>query len=276
MAIDATNAINQIAAGLAGNNERFVWDKAVISATVAGTYSSYWRVSGVPAIGAIPAVAALCTKALVGAVGFNNQTSPITSYIAQHDLNNAGTSNYSFDIMDRLCHMGGLNGTVITAQTVGINLATLAVPAARLGSSNYSDVMWFLEWYTTTGATAVNATCAVVYSDNSTGNIVIALPASVANTQCKQILPAHATGLFIKEVTSVTLSASTLTAGNFGVTAAVKKTGMFALSTSRNEVFDWAQLGLPEVANDSCLFGMTFCAVTSIGAMRGQGRLIRA
>ena len=275
MAINAANAINQIAAGLAGNVEPFVWDKVAISSTVSNTFASYWRIGSVPAIGAIPAAAALCTKALVGAIAFTNQTAPITSYLAQHDLN-ANVSGFNLEIFDRLCHMGGLNGTLITAQPVGINLATLAVPAARLGDAAYSGVLWFLEWYTTTGATAVNATVAVIYSDNSTGNIVIALPASVAAASCKQILPAHASGLFIKEVTSVTLSASTVTAGNFGVTAATKKTAMSCPNSIRNEVFDWAQLGLPEIPNDSCLYGMTLCNATSASSMRGQGRIIHA
>ena len=275
MAINVNNAINQIAAGLAGNVEPFLWDKAVIGTSVAATYSSYWRISGVPAIGAIPAAAALCTKALVGAIAFTNQTSPITSYLAQHDLS-ANASNYSFEIFDRLCHMGGLNGTLTTAQTVGINLATLAVPAARLGDAAYSGVMWFLEWYTATGATAVNATVAVIYSDATTGNIVIALPVSVVAAGCKQILPAHASGLFIKEVTSVTLSATTGTAGSFGVTAATKKISMAAPTANRNENFDWAQLGLPEIPNDSCLYGMVYCSSSSVPFMRGQGRIIHA
>ena len=275
MAISSANAVNQIAAGLAGNVEPYMWDKALISPTLTNTFASYWRVAGVPAIGAIPAAAALCTKALVGAIVFTNQTSPITSYLAQHDLN-ANANNYNLEIFDRVCHMAGLSGIVTTAQPVAINLATLAVPAARLGSANYSNVMWFLEWYTTTGATAVNATVAVVYSDNTTGNIVIVLPASVAAASCKQIVPANASGLFIKEVTSVTLSVSTGTAGNFGVTASVKEVSMSCPSANRNEIFDWAQLGLPEIPNDACLYGMTMCTATSVPIMRGQGRIIHA
>lgn len=46
--------------------------------------------------------------------------------------------------------MGGLNGTLLTAQTVGIDLSTInaggPVPAERLGDANCSDVVWFLEW----------------------------------------------------------------------------------------------------------------------------------
>ena len=85
MALSAANARNEVMAGLAGGSDRVVIDKASMSNAVAGQMMSLWRAIGVPGQGAIPTTAAVCTKALVGAMGFTNQTSPVASYLlAQH------------------------------------------------------------------------------------------------------------------------------------------------------------------------------------------------
>lgn len=269
---------DQIIAGLANNNNRILWDKASITTQVVGQYCSLWRGTGVPAQGAIPAAAAYCTKALTGAIGFDNQTGPATSYLAYHVLL-CGTANTNLEIHDRLAHMGGLSGTVTTAQTVGIDLSTInaggAVPADRLGDSNYSDVQWFLEWYTATGATASNATVNVTYDDGSTGNLaVIAVGGTaIAASQMRPLISAS-NGRFIRGVNTVTLSASTATAGSFGVTATRQRAAMSAPIANKVEIFDWAQLGLPQIPNDACLMGLLMSTATSTGTIKGQGKII--
>ena len=269
---------DQIIDGLGNNNNRITWDKASLGTQVVGQYCSLWRATGVPAQGAIPAAAAYCTKALTGAISFDNQTGPATSYLGYHTLL-CSAANTNFEIHDRLAHMGGLNGTLLTAQTVGIDLSTInaggAVPAERLGDANYSDVMWFLEWYTATGATASNATVNVTYNDGSTGNLaVIAIGGTaIAASQCRQLVPA-VNGRFIRGVNSVTLSASTGTAGSFGVTATRQRASMSVPIANKVEIFDWAQLGFPEIPNDSCLAGMLLSTATSSGTIKGQGKII--
>ena len=269
---------DQIIDGLGNNNNRITWDKASLGTQVVGQYCSLWRATGVPAQGAIPAAAAYCTKALTGAIGFDNQSAPATNYLAYHTLL-CSAANTNLEIHDRLAHMGGLNGTLLTAQTVGIDLSTInaggAVPAERLGDANYSDVMWFLEWYTTTGATASNATVNVTYDDGTTGNLaVIAIGGTaIAASQCRQLVPA-VNGRFIRGVNSVTLSASTGTAGSFGVTATRPRAAMSVPIANKVEVFDWAQLGFPEIPNNSCLAGMLLSTATSSGTIKGQGKII--
>lgn len=269
---------DQIIDGLANNNDRIMWDKASLATQVVGQYCSLWRGTGVPAQGAIPAAAAYCTKALTGSIAFTNQTGPATSYLGYHTFL-AETANTNLEIHDRLAHMGGLNGTLLTAQTVGIDLSTInaggPVASERLGASDYSDVMWFLEWYTATGATASNATVNVTYSDGSTGNLaVIAVGGTaVAASQCRQLISAS-NGLFIRGVNSVTLSASTGTAGSFGVTATRQRASMSAPIANKIEIFDWAALGFPQIPNDSCLFGMLLSSATSTGTIKGQGKII--
>lgn len=263
---------DQLINGMANNSDRVVWDKASIASQVAGGFASLWRATGVPGQGAIPTSAAICTKTLVGAIGFTNQVSPVTSYYAWQTVV-TGNATTAVEIHDRLVHMGGLSGTVTTAQTVGADLATLAVPAARLGdSTGYSDAQWWLEWYTATGPTAVTATVGVTYNDGTTGNVTVSLAASVAAGRMLPIAPAVA-GKFIKGVNSVTLSATTGTAGSFGVTATRPRTTVNTGVANKTENFDWAQLGLPEIPNDSCLFLIVVCSTTSTGTVRGQGKI---
>lgn len=275
MALSSTNAVNEIAWALGNSASRIVWDKASIANAAAGQIFSLWRATGTPAQGAIPAAAALATSALTGAMGFANQTAPATSYHAWQTIA-TGNAATSVEVHDRLAHMGGLNGTLTTAQTVGIDLSTLGggLPAERRGDSNYSDVQWWLEWYTDTGATASNATVAVTYDDGSTGNLaVIAVGGTVRASRMIPLTPAVA-GRFIRGVTSVTLSASTGTAGSFGVTATRPRTGVSSNVANKVEPFDWAQLGLPEVPNNACLQMVMLCSTTTTGTVRGQGKII--
>lgn len=269
---------DQLIDALGNNSSRFVIDKASIASQVAGTFVSLWRATGQPGQGAIPAAAAVCDHTLTGAMGFTQQANPATSYGAWA---NAVCSNsvMTLEVHDRLMHMGGLSGTVTTAQTVNLDVnANLASGNLdkRKGDSNFSDIQWWLEWYTATGSTAVTATVSVTYNDGTTGT----LSASLAATRpasfmlpLNGLIPAAAAGKYIRDVDSVQLSATTGAAGSFGVTATRPRMTMPLLLANKMEVFDWAALGLPEVANSSCLFPIVFTSTTSTGMVRGGGKL---
>ena len=157
---------DQLIDGMGNNSSRIVIDKANIASQAAGTYVSLWRATGQPGQGAIPAATAVCNHTLTGAIGFTQQTAPATSYGAYLEAA-TGNAAMTVEIHDRLAHMGGLSGTLTTAQTVGIDFSALSSDnlAERIGDANYSDIQWWLEWYTATGATAVTATVAVTYND---------------------------------------------------------------------------------------------------------------
>lgn len=269
---------DQLIDALGNNSSRLVIDKASIASQAAGTFVSLWRATGQPGQGAIPAAAAVCDNTLTGAMGFTQQVAPATSYGAWA---NAVCSNsaMTLEIHDRLMHMGGLNGTLTTAQNVNLDVnANLASGNLdkRKGDSNFSDIQWWLEWYTATGSTAVTATVSVTYNDGTTGT----LSASLAATRpasfmlpLNGLIPAAAAGKYIRDVDSVQLSATTGTAGSFGVTATRPRMTMPLPLANKMEVFDWAALGLPEVANSSCLFPIVLTSTTSTGTVRGGGKL---
>lgn len=262
---------DQFIDALGNNSSRLVIDKASLPNAVAGQFFSLWTTSGVPGIGGAPGAASVPTKATTGASGFTNQTAPATSYIGWLALQ-ASNNATNLEIHDRLAHMGGLSGIVTTAQGA-LSLVTSDPGAARLGDANYSDVQWWLEIYTGLGATGVNATVNVTYDDNSTGNLaVIALGVSPRAGRLYSLISAVA-GRFIKAVNSVTLSATTGTAGNFGITATRPRTSISMPLANKTEPVDWAQLGFPTIPNDSCLMMLMCCSTTTTGTIRGQGKI---
>ena len=273
MPFTQANFQNELGQALAASNERLMFDKASVSGLVAGGLATTWRLTGVPTQGAIPGAAAICNKATTGSFPFANEAGGLQNYVAWAYYA-AGNAGQSFELRDRLAHMGGLSGTVTTAQAANIDLGTLGISAARRGAADYSEVLWFLEWYTTTGGTGVNATVNVTYDDASTGNIVIAIPASTAASRAIQILPGVA-GRNIKGVNNVTLSATTGTAGSFGVTASTALTSFENDVAGKGKDHSWSLLGIPRVIDDSCLFGVLPQASTTTGTLRGQFKLAK-
>lgn len=268
---------DQLIDGLGNNASRIVLDKANIASQTAGTYVSLWRATGQPGQGAIPSTTAACNNTTVGGIGFTQQVSPATSYGAYLEL---ATSNASMtlELHDRLAHMGGLNGTLTTAQTVNMDFSALSSDnfVERKGDANYSDIQWWLEWYTATGSTAVTATVAVTYNDATTGTLSVALaatrPASLM-IPLNGFIPAAGAGKYIRAITTVQLSATTGTAGSFGVTATRPRMTLGTPIANYKVTADWAQLGLPEIFNSSCLFPVVLTSTTSSGTVRGGGKI---
>ncbi len=275
----AITTVDGLVNALGNNSSRLIIDKASISNATAGGYHSLWRATGQPGQGAIPGAAAVCDNTLIGSLQFAQQTAPATSY---GGWTNAVCSNsaVTLEVHDRLMHMGGLNGTLTTAQTVNLdvhaNLASLNLDA-RKGDANYSDIQWWLEWYTDTGATASNATIAVTYNDGTSGNLTVqAVGGTVRASRMfplNLLIPAAAAGKYIRDVDTVTCSASTGTAGSFGVTATRPRMTMPLPLANKMEIFDWAALGLPEIFNSSCLFPILISSTTSTGTVRGGGKI---
>ena len=269
---------DQLIDAMGNNSSRLVIDKANIANALAGAYFSLWRATGQPGQGAIPTAAATCNNALTGAMNFAQQTAPATSYGAWA---NAVCSNsaVTIEIHDRLMHMGGLSGIVTIAQTVSVNLngVTADNMVERKGDANFSDVQWWAEWYTDTGATASNATVAVTYNDGTTGSLTTFAAGGTVRAgrmiPLNNLIPAAAAGKFIQSIDTVTLSASTGTAGSFGFTATRPRMTMPLLLANKMEAFDWAQLGLPEIFNSSCLSLIELCSTTSTGTVRGGGKI---
>lgn len=276
MAITTTDGLVD---ALGNNSSRFIIDKASLSNAVAGQYYSLWRATGQPGQGAIPAAAAVCNNSLLGGMNFSQQVAPATSY---GGWANAVCSNsaVTIEIHDRLMHMGGLSGTSLVSQTVNLDVnANLATDnlTNRIGDSNFSDIKWFMEWYTDTGATASNATINVTYNDGSSGDLTVVAVGGTLRAGRMIVLnglvPAASSGKFIRDINTVILSASTGTVGSFGFTATRPRMTMPLNIANKSEIFDWAALGFPEIFNSSCLWPIQLCSTTTTGTVRGGGKI---
>jgi hypothetical protein len=271
---------DQLIDAMANNSSRIVINKASPGNTGAGVFQSYWKSTGQPGVGVTPTTVATCNHTTVGAIGFTQQIDPSKSYIGLFEYATS-VAGQTVEIHDRIAHMGGLNATLTTAQTVNLDLNTLLGTdniAARIGDSNYSDVLFNLEWYANSGGTAVNATVNVTFNDGTTGNLgtlaLIATRTTGVMYQLNGLIQAANAGKYIRGVNTVTLSASTGAAGNFGVTVTRYRCGGFAPAANARYSQDWAQLGLPEVLNSSCLFPVQLPSAASNGSILATGKIV--
>lgn len=265
---------------LGNNASRILIDKTSVANAAAGQHHSLWRATGQPGQGAIPTTAAVCSNVSVGAINFTQQTSPATSYLAALEVqcSNAATT---LEIHDRLMHASGLVGNVTTAQTANVDLdANLATSnlAERIGDANYSDVVWWLEWYADTGATVATATVSVTYNDGSTGNLTAVSLAATRRASFMQplngLIPAADSGKYIRDVNTVQLSATTGTAGNFGVTATRFRGSCFQPIANARFKENYVDLNLADIPNGSCLMLVQIASTTSTGIVRGSGKIV--
>jgi len=269
--------LDQLVSALGNNVSPFVIDKASLANQTAGRYCALWRATGQPAQGGIPAAAAVCTNTTPGSIPFVQQVAPATSYLAGLDVSGSNSAQ-TLEIHDRLVHNGGLSLAVTTPQAVtGFDLATLLPGSPRVGAANLSELQWWLEVYADGGATASNATINVTYNDGTTGNLnVLAVGGTIRignRFPLTPLIPLADQGKFFRAINSVTLSATTGTAGNFGFTvsrprAYVPMPVLFVAAS-----LDWASSKLPEVPNGACLELLILPAVTTSGLIRGVGRI---
>lgn len=253
-----TTEAGLLAARASGGPAEYI--KSSIANAAAGFLFSLYRAAGSkPAQPAIPGAAAVCTNATAGAIALPFTVSGGNALYCDATAMQFAVAG-QLRLVDRIIHHGGLNGTVLTAQAIN----TPAIPAGI----DPAKCRWFAEWYADTGATASNATFAVTHTDATTANIVIAVGGTVrAGRKIELVSPVGKPIASIQQLTS--LSASTGTAGNFGVTCQQYtgiKIGVLAANTS-NE-YESLMRKMPRA--DACLTVEVLCTTTSTGNLEGD------
>lgn len=163
-----------------------------------------------------PTTAAACNASTTGAL-FQQPKLPDTLtaqyWLAQCEL--MAASNGSAGVFfDRLSHQGGLSGTVTTAQTT--NLPTAAL-------TRYTDgkgVCIGIQIYTSIGATNTTLTCSYTNQAGTAGSTSKAISiggTGRSNGGTLLLVPLQDGDTGVRSVESVTLAATTGTAGAFGV-----------------------------------------------------------
>lgn len=260
---DLSDIANRLTGGSSGTPQNlFAWidnrtDSAAVTATVAGRMTSLWRYNKCPGgVGAIPGAAAIPDNITSGGLLQTDPSGGRELWLL--GMSASFTQAGSLLLYDRLLHNGGLSGTVTTAQTVG---GTLTRNTGGVGNQ-----IW-VEIYTIIGTTGTTITASYTNQAGTSGRTTKAV--SIGNTGLREgerliPLPLQDGDTGVQAVASVTLAASTLTAGSFGVTVArpLLLLPMQGASTGgmRDCIAGLPQI--PEVDTDACL-GLAFLANTT-------------
>ncbi len=253
---------------IAGRSQFFSWWRANTFSGAAGQHFSLWLGTGSPGPGVAPGAAAIPTSATAGAIAvFTDPAGGEFAHLVSVDAN-FGTAVATVEVWDRLAHCGGLSGTSVALQAVN-------TPALTRGDTTGIGVEGYLECYTATGATQVTAT--VTYTNTAgTGSrtATVTVPSNWPAGRLLHISPLQAGDQGIRSVQSVQLSASTLTAGDFGVTLARLVTPICTKVATIPELVALLDLGLPRVEAGACLWLTAYSSTGTIGIANGGLQLI--
>lgn len=260
---------DDIGVGLLAGPRLFVV-KASQTSEGLGTFHSLWKALGQPGAGATPPAFGAGSgyvpdRTTVGALPTFNPTSPALANLAL--IRSAQcTVPGGFSIYDRLWTCSGFSTIVTTTQSV---VTPGNLPAGRDPNAGL-DVEPWLEVYTAPGATGATWT---LTGTDAAGNVnrtwVYIHPANAESVgQMVQLLPGGASPaatLGIRQVTSLTCSISSGTAGDVGVTLLRNVCDVSVLESGKYYTLDWAQTGLERIYDDACLAFRVLCSAGTTG-----------
>jgi hypothetical protein len=253
---DLSDLINRLTGGNNGTPETQFWYKAprvagaAATVPIIGRLASTWTYDGMPAGGAVPTSGAIPDRTTIGALPF---TSPGGS--REKFMISAGVAPLiagTFLLYDRLFHIGGLNGALTSAQNVQ---GSPASPALTRNTGGAGNMVWY-EIYTIIGAVSVTLTMNYVDQDGNSASSTINIGATNFREVTRaQRIPLAAGDTGARAVTSVQLSATTGTAGNFGITIAQP---LALIPVGAAGVGGWRDYttglpGIPTIHPDACL-----------------------
>lgn len=250
---DISALVNRQSGGTNGNpDNRFSFKVpriagAAATAPTAGLWHSMWRYEGMPAAGAIPTAAAIPDRTTQGALPFTAPGGSRQKFLLATGV--AASVGGTYLLYDRLMHIGGLSGASTAAQTVQGTGPTPALTRNTGGNGNFA----FYEIYDFVGSTAVTLTMTYTDADGNTGQTsTINFGGTGFRLQTRaQRIPMAAGDDGLRAVREIQLSATTGTAGNFGITIAQPLA--IAIGPYGWRDFTTGLPGIPEIHPDACL-----------------------
>lgn len=219
---DLSDLIHRQSGGSNGTPDNLFFHKVprvagvLATAPLAGRGCSLWTYDGMPAGGAVPTSAAIPDRTTTGALPF---TAPGGSrdkrLIGAHI---APLTAGVYLLYDRLMHIGGLSGVSTADQTVQGSTPSPALTRNTSGAGNIA----FYEIYTLIGTTGTTLTMTYTDQDGNTGQTSTM---NIGATGFREVtraqrIPLAAGDNGLRAIEKVKLTASTGTAGNFGITIA--------------------------------------------------------
>lgn len=253
---DLSDLINRSTGGNSGTPETLFFHKqpriagAAAVATIAGRPASLWQYDGSPGAGVAPTSVAVPDNTTNGGLKQTDPGGGRQKWMTQAWA--TGLVGGTILLYDRLLHIGNLNGTTATAQTVG---GTLTRYTDGLGNFVFAEI------YTQIGATPASLTMSYTDETGTAGTANSTSPAvQIGNTNFREVsravlMPLAAGDKGVKSVSSITATPSTGTAGNYGV---VIGHPLAYLAVGAPGAAGWRDFvtglpGIPEVLTDACL-----------------------
>jgi hypothetical protein len=248
---DLSDLVNRMTGGNSGTPENIFWYKypSIGGTQVArdtNSYGSSWKLEGFPGSGATPTTAAVPTNSTAGAIPFTNPGGGREKWLVQAAFGCDFTQTPAILVYDRLLHWGGGDGTDTLSQTVGGSLTR--------NTGGVGNQIW-VEIYSDVGATT--RTITATYT-NQAGTGSRSATADIGGTRFNEAgtaipmsLQSGDTG--VQSVQSVILSASTGTAGDFGITIARPIAYLSGGPGAANRDFTTGPGGMPEIETNACI-----------------------
>ena len=250
--------------------QSYSWFKYSPANIVTPMQYSLWLPNGSPVSGSTPTVATTCTSVTTGAIPFVNPGGGQLTYIGYlASLSSNTTSGVGIIMYDRLSHMGGLSGTVITAQTVN-----LTIPASRGIFADDTNAEWYVECYADLGSTSRTLTVTYVNTASATNTVAITIPSTLRSGEMLRVSPS-VSGDVIQSITSCILSASTGTAGNFGLTCARRIAHASVTSPEVVDLQDPVYSGMAQVPDNACLWLTAMSGLSAAYNISGYLKLLQ-
>jgi hypothetical protein len=265
---DLSALVNRVTGGNNGNPQHLTtWidsrvGAAAAQAPVANRWTSLWQYNAtLGGSGALPTTATNPARNVAGAFGQNDPTGGRQLWLLGIEGYSSIAANYL--IYDRLAQIGGRSGTVITAQTCNISSTRYNTAQTAVG------VQIAIEIGVAVGSTATTISASYTNQDGTAGKTTkLTAFGGTGNRELQRILflPLADGDTGVLSVQSVTVTATTGTAGNFAVLL-IKP--LIQVGTSyaggcfiRDAVTNAP--ALPEVLTGACLSAMFIGPTTTI------------
>lgn len=218
---DLSNLLSKVSGGSSGAPERpwvFVDSRvgsAAATTPVASRWSSLWLYNrSYNGVSANPGAVNVPTRTSNGALTVANASGGLEKKLL--GIEGVCTVQCTLLLYDRLLHISGLSGTSTSAQNVQSGSGVVLTR----NTGGVGNQIW-VEIYTAIGTTATTITASYTNQAGTAGRTTVATAfggSALNNAQRMINLPLQAGDTGVQSVQTVTLAASTLTAGDFGVT----------------------------------------------------------
>lgn len=261
----AIASVDDIAAGLSSSAKSIPIAKTLTAPKAAGAFQSSWLANGNPGPGVAPSLYSdgsgyTCDKDTAGAIQITNGA--VQLWLAKLALN--CTQPGVIILADRLWSCSGIgfaSGTY-TITTPG-NLP------ARITDNGVGCELWIEQFVAAGSASGTLTANYLNANDGSAKSGVISAVVSAPVIGQMQPVPLAAGDTGIRQLTSIAHS-NTWTSGSIGATILKRITEAPIIAANGGVNLDWAQLALPKIPNDACLFAFFLANGTTAPVILGS------